>query len=101
MDALILSCGTGGGHDSAAKAIVEELHMRGHHAVMLNPYTLRSQSLARRINGAYISMVQNTPRLFGAVYTAGELYRKLPIRARVELIQAAIGLEEKERKGLN
>ena len=59
MDALILSCGTGGGHDSAAKAIVEELRTRGHHAVMLNPYTLRSQSLARRINGAYISMVQN------------------------------------------
>lgn len=83
MDALILSCGTGGGHDSAAKAIVEELHMRGHHAVMLNPYTLRSQSLARRINGAYISMVQNTPRLFGAVYTAGELYRKLPCRSPV------------------
>lgn len=27
-----------------------------------------------------------------------ELYRQLPIRARVELIQAAIGLEEKERK---
>lgn len=30
-----------------------------------------------------------------------ELYRRLPPRARVELIQAAIGLEEKERKGLN
>ena len=29
-----------------------------------------------------------------------ELYRQLPIRARVELIQAAIGLGEKERKGL-
>lgn len=29
-----------------------------------------------------------------------ELYRQLPIRTRVELIQAAIGLEEKERKGL-
>lgn len=29
-----------------------------------------------------------------------DLYRQLPIRARMELIQAAIGLEEKERKGL-
>lgn len=27
-----------------------------------------------------------------------ELYRQLPIRARVELLQVAIGLEEKERK---
>lgn len=30
-----------------------------------------------------------------------DLYRQLPIRARVELIQAAIGLGEKKRKGLN
>ena len=29
-----------------------------------------------------------------------DLYRQLPIQAQVELIQAAIGLEEKERKGL-
>lgn len=83
MDALILSCGTGGGHNSAAKALLEELQMRGHHAVMLNPYTLRSQRLTRTIDGAYISMVQNAPQLFGAVYTAGELYRKLPCRSPV------------------
>lgn len=83
VDALILSCGTGGGHDSAAKAILEELYARGHRAIMLNPYTLRSQELAQKINSTYISMVQNTPRLFGAVYTAGQLYRKLPCRSPV------------------
>lgn len=83
MDALILSCGTGGGHDSAAKAILKELQIRGHRAVMLNPYTLHSEKLAQRINSTYISMVQKTPRLFGAVYTAGQLYRKLPCRSPV------------------
>jgi hypothetical protein len=30
-----------------------------------------------------------------------DLYRQLPIRARVELLRAAISLGEKERKGLN
>ena len=30
-----------------------------------------------------------------------DLYRQLPIRARVELIQAAIGLGEKKREELN
>lgn len=30
-----------------------------------------------------------------------DLYRQLPIRARMELLQAAIGFGEKERKGLN
>lgn len=83
MDALILSCGTGGGHNSAARALLWELNARGHHAVMLNPYTLRSQELARKIDNTYISMVQNAPRLFGAVYTAGQLYRKLPCRSPV------------------
>ena len=32
MDALILSCGTGGGHNAAAKAIMEELIGRGWNA---------------------------------------------------------------------
>ncbi len=83
MDALILSCGTGGGHDSAAKAMVQELQIRGHRATMLNPYILQSEALARRINNMYIAMVRKTPRLFGAVYTAGQLYRKLPCRSPV------------------
>lgn len=83
MDALILSCGTGGGHDSAAKAILEEMQRRGHRATMLNPYTVQSEKLARRINQVYITMVQKTPQLFGAVYTAGQLYRKLPCRSPV------------------
>lgn len=37
MDALILSCGTGGGHNSAAKALMEEMQHRGHRATLLNP----------------------------------------------------------------
>lgn len=83
MDALILSCGTGGGHDSAAKAILEEMQRRGHRSTMLNPYSVQSEKLARRINQVYITMVQRTPKLFGAVYTAGQLYRKLPCRSPV------------------
>lgn len=83
MDALVLSCGTGGGHDSAAKAISEELRSRGHKAVMLNPYTLKSDKLAQKINNSYISMVQKMPRLFGDVYKAGQLYRKLPCKSPV------------------
>lgn len=83
MEALILSCGTGGGHNSAAKAIMEELQRRGHGARMLNPYTLYSKKLAQQIDSTYISMVQKQPRLFGAVYRAGQLYRKLPVRSPV------------------
>lgn len=83
MDALILSCGTGGGHNAAGGALREELIRRGHRAVMMNPYTLRGQNLAGKIDHAYIATAQKAPRAFGAVYGAGELYRRLPFRSPV------------------
>lgn len=86
MEALILSCGTGGGHDSAGKAVLEELTRRGHHAVMLNPYTLQSGRLAGRIDRIYISTVKKAPRVFGAVYQIGEAYRRLPGRSPVYFV---------------
>lgn len=83
MDALILSCGTGGGHNAAASAIQEELQRIGHRTTILNPYVLKSETLSQKINDSYIEMVQKAPGLFGAVYTAGQLYRKLPCRSPV------------------
>lgn len=83
MEALILTCGTGGGHNSAARAIAEEYGRRGCKATVLNPYTLYSIRLAQKIDSSYISMVQNRPRLFGAMYRAGQLYRNLPVRSPV------------------
>ena len=83
MDALILSCGTGGGHDSAGKAVLEELKRRGHHVTMLNPYTLKSAKLSGGIDHTYISTVQHAPDAFGAVYKIGDLYRRLPFRSPV------------------
>ena len=41
MDALILSCGTGGGHNSAGEAIEQSLFARGHRVTKLNPYLLK------------------------------------------------------------
>lgn len=86
MDALILSCGTGGGHDSAAKAILEAMTARGHHAEMLNPYTLKSSRLANGINRTYIAAAQHTPRTFGAVYRLGDAYRHLPFHSPVYFV---------------
>ena len=85
MDVLLLSCGTGGGHNAAARAIAEELRRRGHGAEILNPYSLCSEELAGRIDRTYIRNVQKAPRLFGAVYRLGEWYRKLPLRSPVYL----------------
>lgn len=83
MDALILSCGTGGGHNAAAHAIEEELTRRGDRAVMLNPYTLRGLKLAEIIDRIYITLAQRMPAGFGFVYCLGNLYRRLPFRSPV------------------
>lgn len=90
MDALILTCGTGGGHNAAALAMKEELIRRGHHAVVLNPYNLVSNGLAAKINTCYISIARNLPKLFGFIYSLGNLYRKLPFRSPVYFINGKI-----------
>lgn len=86
MDALILSCGTGGGHDAAGKAVYEEMKKQGHQVTMLNPYTLKSTKLSGGIDRTYISTVQHAPRAFGAVYKIGNLYRRLPFRSPVYFV---------------
>lgn len=83
MDALILSCGTGGGHNAAGKAVKEELEKRGHHVTMMDPYALISDGLANGIGSLYIKLVQKLPKLFGVVYMLAELYRRLPFRSPV------------------
>ena len=83
MDALILSCGTGGGHNAAGRALKEALEKRGHHAEMFNPYELVSSHLAEEVDKIYIQMAQKMPKTFGVVYKLGNLYRKLPVKSPV------------------
>lgn len=101
MKAIILSCSTGGGHDAAGRAVKEELERRGHKAVMLNPYSLKSKRTANIINQVYIKTVQKAPRVFGAVYAIGNAYRRLPFRSPVYFVNGGMakrlaGLFEKE-----
>ncbi|MCD7771803.1 MAG: hypothetical protein LUH23_06925 [Oscillospiraceae bacterium] len=83
MEALILSMGTGGGHNAAAQAIKEELERRGHVTEFINPYTLESSFLARFVDNAYIKTVTSTPKLFGLVYKIGDAVAKLPCRSPI------------------
>ncbi len=83
MEALILSCGTGGGHNSAGEALQEALIRRGHSVCMQNPYDLCGQNLSQRINQVYIRVAQQVPLLFGVAYLLGSLYRRLPVKSPV------------------
>lgn len=83
MDALILSCSTGGGHNAAAEAMAEELKRRGHHVDLLDPYTLTGKNRDRLVGNSYVKCVQNMPRLFGFIYKLGNAYRHLPVKSPV------------------
>lgn len=83
MNILVLSCGTGGGHNSAAAAVKEELLRRGHSVTMLNPLELCGEKVAGRVDNAYISLAQTVPGAFGAIYGLGNAYRRLPWRSPV------------------
>ena len=67
MDALILSVGTGGGHNAAGYAVKEELLRRGHNVEMMNPYDLKSSKTSKIIDNTYIKLVQTVPKAFGLV----------------------------------
>lgn len=90
MDALILSCSTGGGHNAAGNAIKEELLARGHRVEMMDPYALVSKKLASEVSGVYVKMAQRTPRMFGVVYTLGDLIRKVPGQSPVYYANIAV-----------
>lgn len=68
MKVLILTCNTGEGHNSAAKAIAEQLERDGHSAVIKDALAFASQWFSKMICETYSAMVLRTPGAFGVVY---------------------------------
>lgn len=83
MNILILSCDTGGGHNTTGLAILEELQRRGHHAVMKDPFQLSQSIFAKNVGTAYVKLVQKFPKAFGLLYHLGMMVTKLPGRSPV------------------
>ncbi len=71
MKVLILSCNTGGGHNSAGAAIAEALEKRGHEAVLTDFLALAGQKVSKAVCGTYIGVVKNAPLVFGVTYGLG------------------------------
>lgn len=86
MKILIMTCGTGGGHNTAAAALEEEMLRRGHQVQVMNPYDLKSARLSHSINQAYIQTVLRCPPFFGALYKIGGLWHRTGIKSPVYLL---------------
>lgn len=71
MKVLILSCSTGGGHNAAGEAVLEQLHANGHEAVMLDAFSLVNARTAKIVGECYVKLARSLPRVFGLIYRIG------------------------------
>lgn len=99
MHILILSCNTGGGHNSAGRAVAEELRRRGHTADVVDFLALAGKKVSSYVSGTYIGMVKIAPAAFGCTYALGRAVssagHKLGLRSPVYFACARVipGLE--------
>ena len=63
MKILILSCNTGAGHNSAAKAIKEVFDEHGHTCNIMDALSFGGQKASDLVCDAYIEMVKKAPKL--------------------------------------
>jgi len=71
MKILILSCNTGGGHNTAAKAIKEVFDSYGDECEVKDALSFGGQRASDLVCDTYVEMVKKTPELFGMIYKMG------------------------------
>ncbi len=85
---LILSCGTGGGHNTAAKAIQEELISRGIKTDFKEYLEIINPKLKDRVNNLYIKSTNKNGKVFKRVYHLGRIYEKTKLKSPVYLFNS-------------
>lgn len=85
MKVLMLSCNTGQGHNTAARAVMEELERRGIECEMRDALAFAGELTSKVVSNTYIKMATDAPKVFGKLYQAGDVitnpYVKSPVYA--------------------
>lgn len=85
---LVLSCGTGGGHNTAAKAIQEELLEKGIQADFIEYLEIINPKIKDGVNKLYIKSTVGSGKIFKNVYGLGEFYEKTKLKSPVYLLNS-------------
>lgn len=72
MNVLILSCNTGGGHNSCAKAIASELQARGHSCAVDDALQFVSKGTSRFVSNWHVRFYRYFPKLYNKGYQYAE-----------------------------
>lgn len=83
MKVLVLSCSTGEGHNSAAKAVMEALALKGAECEFIDPISFKSEKMMRRVSSTYNNIIIKVPTLFGVIYRIGAIYESLHLKSPV------------------
>lgn len=86
MKVLILSCSTGGGHNSCARYIYEELISNNIEATFSDFYDIVNTNAKEISSKIYLSTLGGNGEVFKTVYKLGELYSKTKIKSPVYLV---------------
>lgn len=77
MKALILSCNTGQGHNTAARAILEELRSRGIECEMQDTLAFASRFISKTVCGIYNKASVRIPRILGVGISSAKMIHKM------------------------
>lgn len=88
MKVLILSCSTGGGHNSCARYILQELQENNIEAIYQDFYDIVNINAKELSSKIYLSTLGGNGKIFKGVYKLGELYSKSKIKSPVYLVNS-------------
>ena len=89
MKALILSTATGGGHNTAAHAVMEALTERGVECRFEDCVAFGGQKLSATVSNVYFKVVHAAPDAFGRLYRFAKAISTPRIKSPVYLFNAA------------
>ena len=80
MKILLLSCSTGGGHNSCARYIEEELKENNIECEFKDFYDIVNEKAKDLSEKIYLKSLGNEGKIFKNIYKMGELYSKTGIK---------------------
>lgn len=83
MKILVLSCSTGGGHDAAAKAIVEAFKDLKIECDFKDYLSILGEDISKKVCHWYLSWTQGEGNVFKVLYKLGDLYSRTKLTSPI------------------
>ena len=83
MKVLVLSCSTGGGHNSCGKYIKSEFNLNNIECDFVDYFSILGNKLSKKVEKLYLKSTSGKGKIFKEVYKLGETYSKVGLTSPV------------------